>query len=223
MALNREEIVHLYRQRAKHYDREMWFFRLAGLRMDHFRRLTVEALRLKKGDSVVDLGCGTGLNLPFLRRAVGPEGKILGVDLSESMLELARSRVREQGWSNVVLQQEDLSRFHPPFELNGALSTFALTLVPEYDRVIEVIAEYLKPGSCLALFDLKRPEGWPQWLVRVVAWLNKPFGVSLDLADRHPWESLRRHLGEVQLQPAYFGAVYLAVGEKTAGSTPLKR
>jgi hypothetical protein len=45
------------------------------------------------------------------------------------------------------------------------------------------------------------------------AWLNSPYGVSLDLADRHPWESVRRYFQEVEYHEFYFGALYLSVGE----------
>jgi demethylmenaquinone methyltransferase/2-methoxy-6-polyprenyl-1,4-benzoquinol methylase len=63
------------------------------------------------------------------------------------------------------------------------------------------------------VFDLKRPEGWPEPLVRLAAWLNRPYGVSLDLADRHPWESIRSALREVVFQNLYGGMLYLSVGE----------
>lgn len=48
---------------------------------------------------------------------------------------------------------------------------------------------------------------------RLAVWLNRPFGVTLDYAERHPWVSVRRHLREVQFQELYFGAAYLSIGE----------
>jgi hypothetical protein len=51
-------------------------------------------------------------------------------------------------------------------------------------------------------------------LVRFAAWLNKPFAVSIDLADRHPWESIRRYLIETEYKEYYFGALYLCAGKK---------
>ena len=93
-------------------------------------------------------------------------------------------------------------------------STLALTLVPEYDAVIEKVSRALHVGGRLAVFDMKEPTAWPYCVVRFAAWLNKPFGVSLDLADRHPWESIRRYLTEIEFREYYFGALYLCVGEK---------
>jgi demethylmenaquinone methyltransferase/2-methoxy-6-polyprenyl-1,4-benzoquinol methylase len=47
-----------------------------------------------------------------------------------------------------------------------------------------------------------------------MAWLTRPFGVTLDIADRHPWESLARHLRLCSFEEFYFGFAYLAVGER---------
>ena len=212
--MNKQETRNLYRKRARSYDLSLWFFRLAGFHMDWYRRLTVDALSLKAGDTVVDLGCGTGLNFPYLEAAVGKEGRIIGVDLTDAMLIQAQKRVNVAGWQNVDLIQTDLAEYSFPNGIAGILSTFAITLVPEYDGVICRGAEALEPNGHLAVFDFKEPDNWPEWLVRFAAWLNKPYGVSLDLADRHPWEAVKENFQEVIFREFYFGALYLSVGQK---------
>lgn len=214
MTLNKQEMDALYRKRAARYDLAIWIYQLFGFRMDWYRQLSVDALQLRPGDAVIELGCGTGLNFPLLRRAVGAEGRIIGVDLTDAMLDKARSRVRRADWHNVDLVQADVSAYAFPAGVAGVLSTFAITLVPEYDEVICAASRALKRGGRLAVFDLKKPSNWPDWLIRVAAWLNKPFGVSLELAERHPWESIGRYLTSVQYQEHYAGALYLAVGER---------
>ncbi len=214
MALNKQETLYLYRKRAHRYDlTTRWLFRLVGFRMNRYRRLAVEALSLRRGDTVLDLACGTGLNFPYLEKAIGQEGRIIGVDLTDAMLAQAWERVKVAGWQNVELVQMDLVQYPFPSRVAGILSTLAITLVPEYDDVIRRGAKALQPGGRLAVLDLKKPLNWPEGLVRFGAWLNKPYGVSLDLADRHPWESVRRHLREVEFKEFYFGAAYLSVGE----------
>jgi phosphatidylethanolamine/phosphatidyl-N-methylethanolamine N-methyltransferase len=76
------------------------------------RREAVAALSLDRGDTVVDLGCGTGANLPYLREAVGPEGTVVGVDLTRGMLARAQRLVDAAGWRNVHVVQGDATR--PP-------------------------------------------------------------------------------------------------------------
>lgn len=216
MALNKSETRDLYRRRAKRYDLAVRIYPFFGLRIAHYRGETVKALRLRPGDTVVELGCGTGLNFSYLQHAVGPEGKIIGVDLTDSMLSVARERLEAEGWKNVTLVQADVSEWDFPEGIAGVFSTLALTLVPEYDTVIRKASRALRPDGRLAVFDMKEPDNWPRWLVRLAVWLNKPFGVSLELADRHPWESIRSYLKEVAFNEYYFGALYLSVGEKQA-------
>ncbi len=86
----------LYRKRARNYDRTQWLYRAAGFRVGWYRRQTIDALRLSLGDTVVDLACGSGLNFPLLYRAVGPTGRIVGVDLTDSMLQRAQARVEKE-------------------------------------------------------------------------------------------------------------------------------
>lgn len=211
--LSTSQMRRLYRRLAPYYDASLWAYYLAGFRVMHYRRMATDALNVQRGDTVVDLGCGTGLNLPLLREAVGSEGRVVGVDLSEAMLEEAAARVRRAGWQNVELVRADAAEYVFPERTDGILSTLAITIVDEYDDVIRRAAEALRPGGRMTLFGLKKPDGWPTWLLRLAVWLNKPFGVSLDYAGRRPWAALRRHLREVRFEELYFGAAYLSVGE----------
>lgn len=217
MALTTSETRDLYRRRARSYDRAVWLYRLVGVRLSKYRRLAVEALSLKPGDTVVEIGCGTGLNFPLLEERIGPDGRIIGVDLTDAMLEQAGHRVRAAGWHNVQLVHSDADAYRFPADVAGVLATFTITLIPRYDDVIRRAAEALRPGGRLVVFDIKKPEGWPLWLVRLAAWLNKPFGVSLALAERHPWVPVKRHSAEVSFKTFYFGVLYLSVGEARPG------
>ena len=71
------------------------------------RVLGIEALDLKTGDQVLDLGCGTGLNFPLLRERIGTAGIIVGIDKSASMLEQASRRAEQHGWKNILLIEAD--------------------------------------------------------------------------------------------------------------------
>jgi demethylmenaquinone methyltransferase/2-methoxy-6-polyprenyl-1,4-benzoquinol methylase len=159
MLLNAEEVRRLYRRTARFYDAAVWMYRLAGVH--HHRQLAVAALALRPGDTVVDMACGTGLNLGLLHAAVGPAGRIVGVDLSDAMLERARARGADAGWENVELVEANLSEYTFPQDLDGALATFALEMVPEYDAVVRRTGESLPRGGRLALLGLRYPERWP--------------------------------------------------------------
>src|SRR5881397_1912229 len=71
------------------------------------RRKAVELLHLKEGDRVLDVGCGPGGSLPYLVRAVGPSGEVVGVEISPEVTINARRRVEKNRWSNVQVVQAD--------------------------------------------------------------------------------------------------------------------
>ena len=204
----------LYRHRAPHYDRLVWLYRLAGANVSAYRRRAVEALNVFPGDTVVDLGCGTGGNFPCLASAVTASGRIIGIDLTDAMLREARHGVENAGWANVELVEADAADYAFPENVGGVLSTFAITMVDDYDGVIRRAADALRPGGHLVIFEMKRPETWPEWMIRVGARLNCPFGVSHDYAERTPWKSVRRHLDEVLYEEFYAGCLYLCVGQR---------
>lgn len=211
--LNKRDVVDIYRKRAKRYDFTANLYYLMGFREWAYRRRAVAALELQPGDRVVEVGCGTGLNFALLQGAVGPTGRIIGVDLTDAMLAQARRRVLANGWVNVDLVLSDAATFAFPAGVDGILSTFALTLAPEYDGVIQRGSQALAPGGRWVLLDFKLPDNPLAALAPLMAFLTAPFGVRLEMADRHPWASVERYLPNSQMREFYGGFVYIAVGE----------
>jgi demethylmenaquinone methyltransferase/2-methoxy-6-polyprenyl-1,4-benzoquinol methylase len=214
MAFSKEEIANLYSKRARNYDIAANLYYLAGFREQAYREMAVRQLKLNPGKTVVEIGCGTGLNFSLLKKELGPDGKIIGVDLTKDMLNRARERVLKKGLYNIELVQSDAAEYEIPKGVNGIISTFAITLVPQYDLVIQRGAYALAPGGRFVILDLKMPERWPMWLVKIGVALTRPFGVTLDIANRHPWESIRGYLKEVFFKELYGGFAYISSGEK---------
>ncbi len=212
MPLTRHELRALYRKRAKRYDFTSNLYYLVGFRMGAFRKKAVAALRVRPGDTVVEIGCGTGLNFSLLHEAVGPSGKIIGVDMTDAMLYQAKQRIVERGWSNVELVQSDAASYEFPPAVGGVISTFALAHVPQFDDVIRRGAAALSPGKQWVVAELKLPTGWIRHLAPVALPFIRPFGVTLDMADRRPWESMQRYLEDVTVAEFYLGSAYIANG-----------
>ena len=209
-------LISLYRKRAKRYDRSTLLLYLAGFHHWAYRKRAVESLALSQGDTVVDIGCGTGLNFSLLQARVGPSGRIIGVDLTDAMLDQAAERVAAANWSNVELVKSDAANYEFPSGSDGILSTFALTLVPEFDQVVRNGASVLAPGKRFVVLDFKRPSGW---LMKKAApllakLLTGPFGGTLEMASRKPWLSLKTYMALVQFTSLYMGGAYIATGEK---------
>lgn len=215
MALTRDQIRDLYRKRSDNYDLSANLYYLIGFRESKYRKMAVSDLRLRAGDTVVEIGCGTGLNFKHLLGSIGSTGRLIGVDLTDAMLEKARERAERNGWKNVELVQSDAAIYPFPADVDAVISTFALTLVPEYEAVIERASSALSQQGRFVILDLKKPDKWPLWLVRLGVLITKPFGVSLDLMERKPWQALRKYFSNASMKELYGGFAYIAVGEKS--------
>jgi len=211
----KDALSSLYRRRARFYDLTANLYYLIGFREFAYRSKAVESLMLKPGDTVVEIGCGTGLTFRLLQSRIGPGGRIIGVDLTDRMLDKAERRARDNNWNNIELVREDAARYRFPENISGILSTFAITLVPEFDEVIRRGSAALAPGGRLAILDFKLPANRLSVFAPVLAYITSPFGVSMELAERHPWESVEKHLDSISMEEYYGGYVYIATGQKS--------
>lgn len=208
---NRAGIIDIYRRQAKRYD-------ASGIgSLEAWRKEAVKLLNLKRGDLVVDVGCGTGLNFAPLREAIGPEGRIIGVDLTDAMLDQARQRVAQHGWENVELVQSDAAHYEFPARVDGVISTFALTFIPDCARVIQNGCQALAPGRQWVVLDMAWPTRWPQWVRHLLFFLPR-YGITTDVARRRPWEMVSRtmeqRLDDVVRRQFWMGFFYLASGRQ---------
>jgi len=218
---NRQEVIDAYRQRASRYDLAVrlfdafaWF----GFNISGWRRQAVSELNLKPRDTVVDIGCGTGLNFPLLHRAVGPEGTIIGVDLSDAMLDQARQAIVTNKWANIQLVCADAAQFDFPSKVDAIVSAYTLTLVPDCGRVVSRACDALASGGRLVVLDMSWPKYCPLWWQHVLFFLRS-YGVTTDVLRRRPWEIVQRSMKEqfqdFSQRQFWFGFFYLACG--TAG------
>ncbi len=210
--ISKQKVQAMYQSGAKHYDFTTILFRLIGLRMKAYRLLAIKKLSLQRGDCVIELGCGTGLNFPFLMEQIGPEGRLIGVDLTPGMLDIARVRVERSGWKNVELIQSDIAAYDFPEGVNGVLATGLFGYIPEYDRVIKAASQSLVPGGHISILDGKQPENLPSWLFKIVLKLGGPFGYTPEYFNVRPWESVERYFKETSLETKYGGMIYILSG-----------
>jgi ubiquinone/menaquinone biosynthesis C-methylase UbiE len=215
---DRAHVISVYRRRARHYDFTANLYYLFGFREMAYRRQAVQALHPEPGATVVEIGCGTGLGFPLLQRAIGPSGRIIGVDLTDAMLAEAARRVRGHRWTNVELAHSDALTFDFPPGVDGIISMFALSLVPECGEVIDRGCAALAPGGRWVVLDLKLPDYLPRWLVPAIMPIVRPFAVTDELVARRPWDAIwramRRGLTRTTLAELYFGFAYIAAGER---------
>lgn len=125
-------------------------------RLSHVRDRTAAALALEPGDTVVEMGCGTGANFPHVWRRIGPSGRLIGVDFTEPMLARARRDVRRNGWENVDVVRADASRFELAEPVDAVLATFVVGMLSDPAATIDRWLDLLKPGGTLVLMDARQ-------------------------------------------------------------------
>jgi demethylmenaquinone methyltransferase/2-methoxy-6-polyprenyl-1,4-benzoquinol methylase len=211
-----ERLISTYRRKAKHYNKTSRLYPVPGYPQQVQRRRAVRTLGLRPGDTVVDVACGTGQNFPLLERAIGPEGRIVGVDLTDAMLAQAQQRVETDGLSNVSLVQADAAAFEFPGKVDAILSTYALSHLPDCGAVIAHGAAALRPGGRWVVLDLKAPDNAPRWPAQLGTAVARRFGSIDEWIARRPWEALRvamqAELADLSWAELCFGTAFLAAG-----------
>ncbi len=205
----------------RHYDRvSPRYDRLCQRLYGYARKKAVGELRLPPGSTVLDLACGTGLNFPLLVEALGPEGRIIGLDYSHGMLSEARAKIERNDWANITLIHEDARNVNAALlqevtgvaQVDGLICTLGLTVVPDWQQVFERSFSLLKSGGRCVLMDGRTWRG----PARVFNPLLVRFFKAIAAADnRRPLSKLlENRVDDLQVSHLWQGPSFIASGTK---------
>jgi SAM-dependent methyltransferase len=177
------------------------------------RRKAVRRLHLKSGDRVLEIGCGTGRNLSYLVEAIGRDGHVYGVDLSEGMLAKAKELSGRRRWSNVTLLHADAAEYCLPEPVDGAIFSLSYAVMPHRRQVLRHAWNQLKQGGRLIIMDARLPSGLVGRLYRPIAmWLMKL--TVLGNPDVDMLDDLRELAGNIEVDELMFGSYFIGLATK---------
>ncbi len=200
---NRSTAIRQYRSRARIYDLELALF-------EPVRQRAISRLRLKNGDRVLDVGCGTGLSFSALEGLVGPEGSIVGIEQSPEMIERARARAADYGWQNVALIAASVEEAAIPLAADAALFHFTHDIMRTRNALANV-CRHLKPGGRIVAAGLK----WAPirtMPLNILVWNAAMRSTSTLEGLARPWSHLEPLVSEFVLEQMLGGTVYIASG-----------
>ena len=183
------------------------------------RARSLEALDATSGDRVLEVGCGYGNSFPALREAIGPSGRLVGLDVSRGMVDSARDRVHDHGWRNVEVVRADARR--PPLrpgDFDAAYASMSLSAVPDPAAAIEATRTALRPGGRLVVLDARPFQRWPWRLLN---------GLVVPIAERATnWAPdvdivaiLRREFETVEVSTFNGGSTFVACARRADPET----
>jgi len=120
---------------------------------------------LKEGETVLDLGAGGGIDCLLAAEKVGPKGKVIGVDLSEEMIKLAKKNAEKMKVKNVEFRLGDMENLPVEDEtIDVVISNCVINLAPDKQRVFNEAYRVLKPEGRMTISDIVTEKQLPKWL-----------------------------------------------------------
>jgi ubiquinone/menaquinone biosynthesis C-methylase UbiE len=195
--------IALYRNKAASYDAS------AAFTMP-LRRRTIALLRLKSGQTVLDVGAGTGLSYALLRNVVGETGRVLGFEQSPEMFAVAQARVAQHSWANVWHANAPAETVALPALADAVLFNYTHDIC-RTPHAVDNILRQTRPGARIAMAGMKF---FPWWTgpLNLLAWLkNRPYNAkAADLWQ--PWSLVAQRCDSFAWSSTQSGMGYIAHG-----------
>ena len=119
---------------------------------------------VKEGDVVLDLGCGTGLDLLLAAEKVGSKGKVIGIDMNDDMLKKAKENIDRSEFKNIELRKGMIENLPvEPDSIDWVISNCVINLSSDKEKAFSEIARVLKPNGQMLVSDIVS-ENMPWWV-----------------------------------------------------------
>ena len=145
-------------------------------RLLHGRQELWNLIQAPAGGTWLDMGGGTGANLDYFGDRLASLGKVYVLDLSHSLLEIAKKRIAAKGYTNVETVEADATTFQPPGgPVDVVTFSYSLTMIPDWFAAIENALSLLKPGGQIGVVDFYVSRKYPTDGLTRHRWLTRTF------------------------------------------------
>ncbi|WP_245644855.1 class I SAM-dependent DNA methyltransferase [Hydrogenophaga flava] len=199
----RHQALQQYRARADRYDSELEPF-------EPLRREAIQRLDLRPGETVLDVGCGTGLSFGPLLDQLGPTGHIVGIEQCPEMMARARLRLIDQRAQQLRLVQAPVEEAQWPGQAHAALFHFTHDILRN-PRALDNVLAHLAPGARVVATGLQWAAPWV-WPVNLFVLGAALYSVSSLDGLAQPWSELAPRLTRFEVQPTWMGGIFMASG-----------
>ncbi|HAJ32203.1 MAG TPA: 2-heptaprenyl-1,4-naphthoquinone methyltransferase [Candidatus Atribacteria bacterium] len=199
------KVLRVYRTKAQakeSYDKISRFYDyFAGVFEKKYRSMALERLDIKRGETVLEIGFGTGHCLKRMAESVGEDGRVYGIDISSGMLEVSKRRLEEaELLDRVKLYCGDaLKMSYEDNEFDAVFMSFTLELfdTPEILKVLDEIERVLKPNGRFGVISMSKEDG-DSILLRVYEWTHKKFPKYADCRPIYIEQSIKNAGFEIE-------------------------
>jgi len=192
-----------YHEQAGSYERDTAAFQ-------PYRDAVVEALPLRRGQVVLDVGCGTGLCCRMLREKVGSDGAVVGIEESPEMAAVARGHIASERWDNVTVIEAPAEDAQVGRTADAALFCAVHDVMQSPEALANVMAA-LRPGAWVAAGGGKWAPPVMVALNAMVSLLHAPYVQNFGGFDR-PWQHLAQLVEDVRVRELAYGSGYVMTG-----------
>ncbi len=207
-----KKAINYYDKFAQVYDlfSPKWYYHKA-------RDYSIKQLQLNEGDTIINLPCGTGQNFEYIQKYLNNTGLIIGIDLSDGMLNKAEQKVKKNEWNNIKIIKADATKVEPNWiktqfnhslKIDAILCDLGLSGFPDWKLVIDNLLSILAPGGRIVIMDWYLPK--PTLKGKFIKWIGK------GEVDRPLYQYLESKVSQFSVNTSFNqGGVFVAVGVKS--------
>ncbi len=201
---NRELALNRYGRHAAGYD-------ASAARTAMLRARTIGRLGLRPGETVLDVGAGTGLSIEALVRGVGTGGRVVAVEQSPEMAARARARLLAARWGNVSLIEASVEDAALPAQIDAVLFHYTHDVLRSPAALGNILSR-VRPGARVALAGMRFVSWWLAPVNFYVMLKGRPYLTTYE-GLRRPWGLLEAHLERFETETTLMGTGYIGWGK----------